>query len=57
MEIAYTNCFIGNSNTYTNKIPVLNSGVLFAYLFMGKKPYYNNSLFLNESIDIINIGL
>jgi len=56
-EIAHTNCFISNLNIYTSKTPVSGFGVLFTYPSINKKPYYNNSLFLNESIDLISIGL
>jgi len=57
MEVACTNCFASSLNTYIDKTPVSSFGVLFAYLSADKKPYYNSSLFLNESIDLISIGL
>jgi len=57
MEIAYTNCFTSSLNTYANKTPVLSFGILFIYLFINKKLYYNNSLSLNKSINLISIGL
>jgi len=57
MEVAYTNYFTSNLNTFINKTPVPSSGALFTYLFINKKLYYNNSLSLNKSIDLINIGL
>ena len=56
-EAAYTNCFISSSNIYVGKIPVPDSGVLFAYLSVDGKPYYNGGLSLNESIDLTSIGL
>jgi len=56
-EAAYTNCLTNSLNTYTGKTPVPNSGALFTYLSIDKKLYYNNSLFLNESIDLTSISL
>jgi len=56
-EIAYINCFTNSLNTFIGKILVFNSGVLFTHLFTNKKLYYNNSLSLNGSIDLISIGL
>ena len=56
-EAAYTNCLISSLDIYIGKTPVPNFGVLFAYLSVDRKPYYNNSLFLNKSIDLTNISL
>jgi len=56
-EVAYTNCLTSSLNIFIDKTPVLSSGVLFARLSIDKKPYYNSSLFLNESIDLTSIGL
>ncbi len=57
MEVAYTNCLANSSDIYTNKTPVLDFGALFTHLSIGKKLYYNGGLSLNESIDLISIGL
>jgi hypothetical protein len=57
MEVAYTNCLISSLNTSIGKTLVPSSGVPFAYLSMGGKPYYNGSLSLNGSIDLTSIGL
>jgi len=57
MEVAYINCFISSSNIYTGKTPVPGFGALFTYLFIDKKLYYNSSLSLNKSINLINISL
>ena len=57
MEVAYINCLTGSLNIYIGKIPVPDFGTLSSYLSVDKKPYYNNSLFLNESIDLISINL
>jgi len=55
--ITYINCFINNLNIFINKTLVPSSGVLFIYLSINKKLYYNNSLSLNESINLTSIGL
>ena len=56
-EVVYINYLISNLNTYTSKTPVLGFNTLFIYPFINKKPYYNSGLFLNESINLINIDL
>ena len=56
-EVAYTNYFAGSLNIYIGKTLVLNSGAPSGYLFVDKKLYYNSSLFLNKSIDLISINL
>jgi len=57
MEVVYINCLASSLNTYADKIPVLSFDVLSTYLSIGRKLYYNNSLFLNESINLTSIGL
>ena len=57
MEVAYTNCFTNSLNIYIGKTLVPNFSVLSSHLSADKKLYYNSSLFLNESIDLTNIGL
>jgi len=57
IEVAHTNCFTGSLNIYIGKTSALGFGILFIYLFINKKIYYNSSLFLNKSIYLINIGL
>jgi len=56
-KVAYTNCFINNLNTFINKTLVPSFGILFTYLFINKKLYYNSSLFLNKSINLTSISL
>jgi len=56
-EVAHTNCLIGSLNISIGKTPVPSSGVPFAYLSAGGKPYYNGGLSLNGSIDPTSIGL
>ena len=56
-EVAYTNCFTSSSNIYTGKTLVSNSGAPSGHPSADKKLYYNNSLFLNKSIDLISINL
>ena len=56
-EVAYTNCLISNSNISIGKTLVPSSSVPFAYLSIGRKPYYSSGLSLNRSIDLTSIGL
>ena len=57
IEVAYTNCLAGSLNIYIGKTPVPNFSAPSGYLSTDKKPYYNSSLFLNESIDLTSINL
>ena len=57
MEVAYTNYLTGSLNIYTGKTLVFNFSAPSSYLSVDGKPYYNNSLFLNKSIDLTSIGL
>ena len=57
MEVIYTNCLINSSDTYIGKTPVPNFGAPSIHPFINKKSYYNNGLFLNESINLTSIGL
>jgi hypothetical protein len=43
-EVAYTNCLAGSLNIFTDKTLVPSSSVLFTYLFIDRKLYYNSSL-------------
>jgi len=56
-EVAYTNYFASSLNTFINKTLVPSSSVLFIYLSINKKLYYNSSLFLNKSIDLTSASL
>ena len=42
---------------YVGKILILKFSTLSSYLSTGKRLYYNNSLFLNKSINLTSIGL
>jgi hypothetical protein len=55
--VAYTNCLASSLNIFIGKTPVPGSGVLFTYLSIDRKPYYNSSLSLNRSIDLTSISL
>ena len=57
IKIAYTNCLASSLNIYVGKTPVSNFSTLFSYPSADRKPYYSSGLFLNESIDLTNIGL
>ena len=54
---AYTNYFISSLNIFIGKTPIFNFSILFIYLFINRKLYYNSGLSLNGSIDLINISL
>jgi hypothetical protein len=56
-EVAYTNYLTSSLNISIGKTLVPSSSVLFTYLSIGRKPYYNSSLSLNRSIDPTSIGL
>ena len=57
IKIAYINCLAGSLNIYVGKTLIFNFSTLSGYLSADGKLYYNNSLFLNKSIDPTNIGL
>ena len=57
IEVAYTNYLISSLNISIGKTPVPSSSVLFTYLSIGRKLYYNSSLSLNRSIDLTSISL
>ena len=55
--VAYTSCLASSLNISVGKTLVPSSSVLFTYLSIGRKPYYNSSLSLNRSIDLTSISL
>ena len=57
IEVIYTNYLTSSLNIYTGKTLVFNSSTLSSHLSADRKLYYNSGLFLNKSIDLINIGL
>ena len=56
-EVAYTNYLAGSLNIYIGKTSVFDFSTLSSHPSADKKPYYNNSLSLNKSIDLTNISL
>ena len=56
-EVAHTNYLISSLNISVGKTLVPSSSIPFAYLSIGRKPYYSSSLSLNRSIDLTSIGL
>ena len=56
-EVTYINYFVGSLNIYVGKTPVSSFGILFIYIFINKKLYYNSSLSLNKNIDLTSISL
>ena len=57
IEVARTNCLTSSLSIYIGKTLVPSSNVLFTYLSIDGKPYYNSGLFLNKSIDLTSTGL
>ena len=57
MEVARTSCLASSLNTFIDKTPVPSFGVLFTYLFINKRLYYNSSLSLNKSKNLTSTGL
>ncbi len=55
--VAYTNYLISSLNIFIGKTLVPSSSVLFTYLSIDRKLYYNSSLSLNRSIDLTSISL
>ena len=57
IKIAHTNYLTSSLNIYAGKTLVFNSSTLSSHPSADKKPYYNSSLFLNESINPTSISL
>ena len=57
IEVACTNCLASSLDIFIGKTPVPSSGVLFTYLFINRKLYYNSGLSLNRSIGLTSTGL
>ena len=55
--VAYTSYLTSSLNISIGKTLVPSSSVLFTYLSIDRKPYYNSSLSLNRSIDLTSISL
>ena len=56
-KVAYTSCLASSLNIFAGKTPVPNSSVLFTHPFINRKLYYNSSLSLNKSVDLISTSL
>ena len=56
-EVVYTNYFTNSLNIFISKTLVPNFSIPFIRPFINKKLYYNNSLFLNKSINLTNTNL
>jgi len=57
IEVTYTNYLTKSLNTFIDKTLVPSFNVLFTRLSINKKLYYNSSLSLNKSIDLISVSL
>ena len=55
--VAYTNYLTSSLNIFIGRTLVPSSSVPFTYPSIGRKLYYNSSLFLNGSIDLTSISL
>ena len=53
---AYTNYLASSLNIFIGRTLVPSSSILFTYLSIGRKLYYNSSLSLNRSIDLTSIS-
>ena len=56
-KVIYTSYLTSSLNISIGKTPVPNFSVPFTHLSAGGKPYYNNNLFLNRSINPTSISL
>ena len=52
IKVARTSYLAGSLNTFIGKTLVPSSNILFTYLFINKKLYYNSGLSLNRSIGL-----
>ena len=56
-EVARTSYLTSSLNIFIGKTLVPSSNILFTYLFIDRKLYYNSSLSLNKSIDLTSTSL
>ena len=57
IEVARTSYLASSLNIFIGKTPVPSSDVLFTYLFINRKLYYNSGLSLNKSRNLTSTGL
>jgi len=57
IEVARTSYLTSSLNIFIGKTPVSSSNILFTYLFINRKLYYNSGLSLNKSRDLTSTGL
>ena len=57
IEVAYTSYLASSLDIFIGKTLVPSSGVLFTYLFINRKLYYNSGLSLNKSIGLTSTSL
>jgi len=55
--VAYINYLTSSLNIFIGKTLVPSSSILFTYLSIDRKLYYNSGLSLNKSIDLTSISL
>ena len=56
-KVAYTNYLASSLNIYVGKTPVPDFSAPSSHPSANRKPYYNNSLSVNKSIDLTSISL
>ena len=57
IEVARTSYLASSLNIFIGKTPVPSSNILFTYLFINKRLYYNSGLSLNKSINLTSTSL
>ena len=57
IKVAHTNYLASSLDIYIGKTLVPNSSALSGHPSADKKPYYNNNLSLNKSINLTSISL
>ena len=55
--VAYTNYLTSSLNIFIGKTLFPSFSILFTYLFIDRKLYYNSGLSLNKSIDLTSTNL
>ena len=56
-KVAYTSYLANSLNIFIGKTLVPSSNILFTYLFINRKLYYNSGLSLNKSINLTSTSL
>ena len=57
IRVAYTSYLTSSLNIFAGKTLIFSFSIPFAHPSIDGKLYYSSNLFLNRSINLINIGL